>query len=68
VGKGDQVGKIEVECEKDARLSDRLRKNLAVWRSLETFVAKMDTIVPLRTKPLDDANVHAHIGEETHGR
>jgi hypothetical protein len=68
LGEGHQVGEIEVKCEKDPRLSDRLRKDLAVWGPLETFVPKVDPIVPLHTQPLDDANVHAHVGEETHGR
>src|SRR5438876_898293 len=33
-----------------------------------TFVPKVDGVIALGTKPLDDAHPHAHVGEESHAR
>jgi len=63
-GKRDQVGEVEVEGQDNAALGDRFLENLVVRRPLETFVAKVDGIVPLGLEPLHDSNVHAHVGEE----
>jgi len=35
---------------------------------VEAFLAKVDGVMALGTKPLDDAHPHAHVGEESHAR
>ena len=38
------------------------------WTAMDAFVTEVGGIVPLATHPLDDADVHAHVGEEAPDR
>jgi hypothetical protein len=61
-----KVSEVEIEREGDSILGQSLREDLIVGRSLQPLLAQMDGIVTMTAQPLDDAPIHAHVGEESH--
>ncbi len=62
----NNLAKIKVEGQNDSRLICRFLEYLAVRHPLESFVAKMDGVVPFDTQPLYNPLSHSHVRKESH--
>ncbi len=67
-GESDDLPEVEVEGEERASLGDRALEDVHVGAPLETHLPPVHGVVPLASKPLDDPQVHPHVGEKPHGR
>jgi hypothetical protein len=64
----DNLAEIEIKGQNDTFLGNSELKNVAVRQSLQTALAQMKSVVPLRPQPLDDAFGNTHVGEKLHPR
>ncbi len=61
-----QVAEVEVERQYDPILREGVGEYLLVGRPVQPLFTKVHRIVSVTAKPFDDAQVHAHVGEESH--
>ena len=67
-GQRENFTEIQIEGQDNALLNSGLAEDFPVGETVQSFVAKVNCIMILAAKPVDDTPGNPHIGKKSHGK
>ena len=64
--KSRDLPEIKVKGQDGSRFGDGFCEDLPVRHPMQSLVPQVDCIVALAAQPLNDANIHPHVGKKPH--